>query len=68
MIYNRQTNCYKCKNRLSIRNDYHSQCSNPDSKMTGNETAIKKGWFDYPNNFDPIWKTKKCTNFKAGGA
>jgi len=36
--------------------------------MTGNETAIKKGWFDYPNNFDPIWKTKKCTNFKAGGA
>ncbi len=32
--------------------------------MTGNPRAVRKGWFDYPIVFDPIWRTKKCDNYK----
>lgn len=57
--------CFSCEHRRSIPGDCHIQCSNPDSKMTGAEWGINNGWFLYPYEFDPVWKKKFCTNFKA---
>lgn len=62
---NKETDCYKCIYRRTIPGNCHTQCANPDPKMTGNAHGIKNGWFWYPLNFDPIWKTKKCDNYKA---
>jgi len=57
-------NCYNCKYREEIPGDTHSKCTNPDPDMTGNEHGINNGWFCYPHNFDPVWKTKDCINFE----
>jgi len=35
-----------------------------DPKMTGDPHAKAKGWFFYPGCFDPIWKTRLCSNFE----
>lgn len=61
---NKPDDCYKCEFRRSIPGDCHTQCTNPDPEMTGSEHGIQNGWFFYPFNFDPIWKTKECDNFK----
>jgi hypothetical protein len=55
--------CYNCYHKRNIPGDSHIQCINPDKKMIGKEHGIKKGWFYYPFNFDPIWKLKRCNNF-----
>ena len=55
--------CYQCKNRRTIAGDAHTQCSTPDPGMTASDVGIRGGWFNYPHNFDPTWKTKDCTNF-----
>jgi len=57
--------CYSCKYRRSIPGDAHSQCINPDPKMTGREGGIRNGWFYYPINFDPVWKQKECNNYET---
>ena len=62
---NNKTNCYDCKSRRTISGDCHTQCIKPDPGMTGNEHGKEHGWFMYPFNFDPIWKTKECANFEA---
>ncbi len=56
--------CYECANRSKVFYSAHSQCNKPDAEMTGNEHGIKNGWFMYPFNFDPTWKTKLCSNFE----
>ena len=56
--------CYSCKHRRAIYGDCHSRCIRPDKDMTGSEHGIEKGWFAYPWNFDPIWKTKLCANYE----
>ena len=58
-----QDNCHQCKYRRSIPGDCHITCINPDPNMTGHSHGIKNGWFFYPFNFDPAWKTKTCDNF-----
>ena len=55
--------CYSCEHRMTIPWDCHTQCANPDPDMTGSEHGIKNGWFLYPLNFDPIWKTSDCKNY-----
>jgi hypothetical protein len=57
--------CYDCIHRQEVFYSAHSQCNKPDAGMTGNKHGIKKGWFMYPVNFDPVWKTKLCSNFEA---
>ena len=57
--------CYSCKNRRTIAGDCHSNCTKPDKFMTANKHGIANGWFNYPWNFDPIWKTKVCENYEA---
>jgi len=56
--------CWYCENKLLVPGNSHISCANPDTEMTGNAHGIKMGWFYYPGLFDPIWKTKKCSNFK----
>ena len=59
-----QDKCYSCKNKHNIPGDCHIGCSKPDPNMTGNPHGISNGWFFYPFNFDPIWMTKKCSNYE----
>jgi len=56
--------CYSCIHRRTIPGDEHTQCAKPDPNMTGNPHGIKNGWFMYPYNFDPMWKTKLCDNYE----
>lgn len=59
-----KTLCYECSNRRSIPGDAHTQCVKPDKDMTGDEHGMRNGWFAYPYNFDPVWRTKECDNFE----
>ena len=65
MERNKTNECHMCKHKRSIPGDVHIQCINPDMSMTGNAHGIKNGWFMYPINFDPCWKTKDCANFET---
>ncbi len=60
--------CYSCLNRRDIRGDCHSKCAKPDAEMTGSEHGRRNGWFMYPYNFDPVWKTKICNNYESKNA
>jgi hypothetical protein len=56
--------CWQCVNKRPVPGNAHIQCINPDPNMTGSDHGKSKGWFFYPSCFDPVWKTKKCDNFK----
>ena len=55
--------CYSCIHRRPIMGDAHIRCASPDEAMTGAVVGVKRGWFVYPYSFDPVWKTKLCSNF-----
>jgi len=59
--------CWECENAEPVPGDCHIKCADPDTEMTGNPHGIKSGWFIYPSLFDPVWKTKLCSNFKKSG-
>lgn len=59
-----QTECWHCRHRRAIPRSYHIACVKGDARMTGRRHGIKHGWFDYPDNFDPTWKTRFCANFE----
>lgn len=55
--------CRSCKHGSIVPgSSHHLQCADPDPFMKGDDHGIKNGWFFYPLNFDPIWKTKECIN------
>ena len=56
--------CYTCKFKEDVEGNTHITCNNPDPSMTGKEFGIRNGWFSYPFNFDPAWKTKLCDNYE----
>jgi hypothetical protein len=58
-----KTDCYHCQHRRRIPGEEHIKCAKPDPDMTGNDYGIRSGWFFYPYNFDPIWRTKECVNY-----
>ena len=58
------TECYDCRYRRPVPGDAHSCCVRPDFEMTGNSHGRKMGWFLYPLNYDPVWKTRLCANFE----
>lgn len=55
--------CYDCKFRREIPDDAHSACMNRDAIVKGHEHGIRKGWFLWPFNFDPVWVTE-CDGFQ----
>jgi len=59
-----ETPCNKCENKRTIPGDCHISCAIPDPEMKGNEHGIRHGWFYYPFNFDPVWGTRACQNYK----
>ena len=64
MERNRYKECYDCKSKREVPGNCHIQCINPDPNMIGNQYGIDKGWFIYPELFDPVWKEKLCSNFE----
>lgn len=59
--------CWDCSHRRPVPGNAHIECVNPDPEMTGNAHGIENGWFFYPLLFDPVWKTRKCSNFEQVG-
>lgn len=57
-------NCYECVHRKNIPGDCHSMCKNGNANTKGNDHGIKKGWFMWPFNFDPVWLIE-CDGFKS---
>jgi len=77
MNYEMRNKCYECIYRRDLKCIYrrdltwwvHSECVSPnvqDMEVKGNEHGIKKGWFHWPYNFDPVW-LEKCNGFKERG-
>lgn len=57
-------NCYKCVHRLGVPGDAHSRCNNHGAKVAGNPHGIRRGWFLWPVNYDPVWLIS-CSGFSA---
>ena len=66
--------CYECKYRGEVPGSAHSRCDHPkvkqdnnqsekDLNIKANEIGIKRGWFLWPANFDPVW-LENCDGFK----
>lgn len=57
--------CRSCKHARSVMgSSHHLECMQPDLKVTGSPRGIRKGWFIYPVDFDPIWMTTECSNYE----
>lgn len=59
--------CYTCKYRGGVFYSCHSSCKHPNISslnIKGKEHGIKKGWFFFPSNFDPIW-LENCDGYEA---
>lgn len=39
------------------------QLTHPDIKVVGNPHGIRRGWFNHPLSFDPVW-LDECNGFK----
>jgi hypothetical protein len=65
MMKNRETDCWRCEHKRSVAGNSHIRCAKPDPFMTGDAHGIRNGWFLYPLLFDPIWKTRTCSNFST---
>jgi len=64
MKKSKHNECFSCKYRAELTYSAHSKCTNPDPNMSGDDYGITSGWFNYPDNFDPVWKTKDCANYE----
>lgn len=56
--------CYKCVHRRDLPGDSHSRCNNFQAKVKGDALGIRRGWFLWPLNFDPVWMLE-CDGFSA---
>lgn len=68
MGLNVMNECYLCIHSRNVPGNTHIACAKPDPQMTGDPHGIRNGWFIYPLLFDPVWKTKMCSNFQAKAA
>ncbi len=59
---NKKPNCYKCIHREEFPGSCHSRCNNVEAKVSGHERGIKRGWFMWPLNYDPVW-LQSCDGF-----
>lgn len=55
--------CYECKFRGNIPGDCHSTCTCKTAIAFGDKEAIRRGYFAWPLNFDPVW-LKYCDSFE----
>jgi hypothetical protein len=61
-----RSECYGCLYKRDLLGNAHVGCRNPDPAMTGDAHGVAQGWFRYPLDFDPVWKTRLCRNFVPG--
>ena len=59
----KKPDCYKCQHRGDLVGDAHSSCLNREAQVIGSLHGYKKGWFDWPYNYDPLW-LEYCDGFK----
>ena len=57
--------CLTCIHRRPVEGTHHISCSKPDPNMKGHPHGIRKGWFIYPYEYDPIWKIRLCDNYSS---
>ena len=62
--------CYQCKFKGEVPGSTHICClfdwrGSKHEKPTGNELGIRRGWFHFPFNYDPVWMIGQCKQFKA---
>lgn len=60
-----QTKCYECKHKENLSYTHHVACAKPCANVTGSPHGIRKGWFMYPLEFDPVWMTTQCSTFES---
>ena len=56
--------CYKCEHERKIEGSSYVRCEKPDYSLLADQHGVDMGYFNYPNNYDPIWKSSVCKNFK----
>jgi len=57
-----QTSCWDCKHARANPGTHHILCAKPCASVAGNPHGIERGWFMYPFNFDPVWRSNECAN------
>jgi hypothetical protein len=57
-------NCYECIHRCDVPGDAHSQCNNKNAQVTASKHGVRRGWFMWPINFDPVWLVT-CDGFST---
>ena len=58
-------NCYSCGYKGNIAGSCHSSCTFDwvNSKLKPPKASlhgIKKGWYMFPFNYDPVWQEEPC--------
>lgn len=61
--------CYFCKHRGTVFGSVHSSCKrkfieNNLKPPQGDSYGKRMGWYYFPINFDPVWKTEKCEGYE----
>jgi len=56
--------CWTCIHRRKVRYSAHISCNDPSKEMKGDKHGINHGWFNYPLEFDPVWKIVDCENYE----
>ncbi len=60
--------CYKCEFQGEVAGSCHSSCHHSaaaqELNIKGHEIGVRKGWFMWPANFDPVWLIN-CDGFTA---
>ena len=66
--------CLNCTLRKKVVGDAHSQCTYPhtqelfaDIMSKASAHGIKKGWFRWPYNYDPVWGPDACIAYSPTG-
>jgi len=64
----KKKNCYNCTYRGEIPGDAHSRCKfnwslSEIKPPKADEQGIRKGWYLFPLNFDPVWQKEECKAF-----
>ena len=57
--------CYNCAYRGEVVGSVHTRCRFDWEKSElippkGDSLGIKKGWYKFPLNYDPVWQIEKC--------
>jgi len=64
----KKKNCYNCAYKGEIPGDAHIRCKFNWAKSKiippkAHEQGIRKGWYNFPLNYDPAWQIGECEAF-----